>query len=237
MSFSVACGAAASSGPAGGRSRSRGTLAARASTRCSGRSAAGSGRPRRSLDEHDSTVIRSARYVDERGYSRRFRPHFLVPLTVGALVDRARARARLPGRPRDPLLRQPRHARLRPLPLADGRRAAAARTSTRCASGSGRGSTSGSASARCGATRTASSSRTDDGDAAPLRPRRRRDARRPGAARCSPTRATTSARVLGAFEYTENETVLHTDERFLPRTHGRARIVELPVERRRPRRR
>ena len=68
-----------------------------------------------------------ARYVEERGYSRALPQPLPRAADLGALVDRARADARLPGRLRDPLLRQPRHARLRPLPLADGR-AAASRT-------------------------------------------------------------------------------------------------------------
>ena len=36
--------------------------------------------------------------------------------------------------------------------------------------------------------------------------------------------------MLGAFAYTVNETVLHTDERFLPRRRRRARGLELPLD-------
>ncbi len=38
-------------------------------------------------------------------------------------------------------------------------------------------------------------------------------------------------RALGGFAYTVNETVLHTDARFLPRDAGRAGLVELPPRR------
>ena len=41
---------------------------------------------------------------------------------------------------------------------------------------------------------------------------------RPGAEACSRTRAPPEREVLGAFPYQENEAVLHTDERLLPRT-------------------
>ena len=40
---------------------------------------------------------------------------------------------------------------------------------------------------------------------------------RPGARRSCKTRPTTEADVLGAFPYQENEAVLHTDDRLLPR--------------------
>ena len=92
MSFSVACAAAGSSTRAGGRSRSGDARPTRASWRCSGRSAAGCGR--RSARSRSSTDEASSlrRYLDERGYSARFRRHFLVPLT-SALWSTAPGRA------------------------------------------------------------------------------------------------------------------------------------------------
>src|SRR5207244_7539738 len=47
---------------------------------------------RRSLDEADYESHSLERYVEERGYSRRFREHFLVPLTA-ALWSTAPERA------------------------------------------------------------------------------------------------------------------------------------------------
>ena len=79
------------------------------------------GRWLRTAGRRSSTATgepRSRDYLDVHGYSQRFRRHFLVPLDVGAVVDGARSRARVPRRVRDPLLRQPRDARLRTLPLA-----------------------------------------------------------------------------------------------------------------------
>ena len=72
-------------------------------------------------------------------------------------------------------------------------RAAAARTSTRLlARLGGRVTARARRPMRSGAAPTASTLVTDDGERRQLRRRRRRDARRPGARRCSPTRATTS---------------------------------------------
>ena len=83
---------AGSSTRAAGRSRSSGTRRARASTRCSGRSAAGCAPRGRSLDEADYESASLGDYLDARGYSRRFRSHFLVPLTA-ALWSTAPGRA------------------------------------------------------------------------------------------------------------------------------------------------
>ena len=135
---------------------------------------------------------------------------------LGALVDGARPRARVPGRVRDPVLRQPRHARVRPLPLAHrhrrqpplrGRDRRAARQRLRL----------GSASARYGARADGVELRVGDGDVAALRPAsssRRTPTRR---SRCSRTRATTSGACSAASRTRANDAVLHTDSRFLPR--------------------
>ena len=79
--------AAGSSTPAGARSRSPGTSPGPGSSGCCGRSGAGCGRRGRG-DETQSL----AEYLDEHGYSRRFRRHFLVPLT-SALWSTAPGRA------------------------------------------------------------------------------------------------------------------------------------------------
>ena len=84
--------AAGSSTPAGGRSRRDGTRRARASRRCSGRSAAGCGRRAGRSTRPTTSSTRSQAYVDEHGYSHRFRRHFLVPLT-SALWSTAPGRA------------------------------------------------------------------------------------------------------------------------------------------------
>ena len=87
-----AAATAGSSTRAGGRSPSRGTPRARASTRCSGRSGAGCAPRGRSLDEADYESASLGDYLDARGYSQRFRSHFLVPLTA-ALWSTAPGRA------------------------------------------------------------------------------------------------------------------------------------------------
>ena len=120
---------------------------------------------RRSLDEAATSGARSREYLDERGYSRRFRAPLPRAAHLGALVDRARPRARVPRRVRDPLLRQPRDARLRPLPLAHGHRREPHATSTRCSR-----RLDGARAARARRPRgpprlpTASSCPTDDGE-------------------------------------------------------------------------
>ena len=185
----------------------------RASTGSCGRSGAGCAPPARSLDEQDlRRAGRSARYLDERGYSQRFRRHFLVPLT-SALWSTAPARAlEFPAALRDPLLRQPRDARLRPLPLAHASWAGAGRTSTRSLERLGRrfatrprrcaasGATSDGVLS-CGRT----TARRTDSIASSSRPTPTRRSR------CSRTRADEERRLLGAFAYTPNDAVLHTD--------------------------
>ena len=183
MSFSVSCRGCGLeySGRRPVRAARR-TRRARASSRCSGRSAAGCGPRAASLDELDCEDCSLERYLDEHGYSQRFRRHFLVPLDLGALVDRAGPRARVPGRVRDPLLRQPRDARLRALPLAH-RDAAAADTLRRRdrATARPRGSASGRGVALAPAQRGRRRAATIGDDVAALRRGRRRHARRPGA--------------------------------------------------------
>ncbi len=71
-----------------------------------------------------------------------------------------------------------------------------------------------------------------------VRPRGGRDPRRRGARACSPDRPRAEHDVLGAFGYSTNETVLHTDGSGLPTPRTRAGIVELSpgrVQRRRRR--
>ena len=158
-----------------------------------------------------------------RGVPRRARLLTALPqplpraLDVGALVDGARPGARVSRRVRDPILRQPRDARLRPLPLAHGdrrqpqlrgrdrrpaRRPAPARE--RCPLHPADRRRRRAASRRRGRA---------------LRPGRDRDARRPGA-RTARGPDAEERRVLGGFSYTTNEAVLHTDARFLPRARA-----------------
>ena len=169
-----------------------------------------------------TSAARSATTSTSAATRERFRRHFLVPLTVGALVDRAGARARVPGGVRDPLLRQPRHARLRPLPLAHGDRRQPTRTSARSRERLGARLRLG-LGVRVGAARrrTASSCATDDGERAPLRRGRRRDARRPGARRCSRIRATTSGACSARFAlHARTRPSCTPTRRFLPRARA-----------------
>ena len=92
-----------------------------------------------SLGELDCERWSLERYLDERRFSQRFRRHFLVPLTA-ALWSTAPGRAlEYPGRCRDPLLRESRHARLPPLPLAFRDAAATTPTCKRSRQGSADG--------------------------------------------------------------------------------------------------
>ena len=168
-------------------------------------------------------------YLDERGYSRRFRRHFLVPLT-SALWSTAPGRAlEFPAALRDPLLRQPRHARLRPLPLAHGhRRQPQLRARSR------RGSAAG-----CGSGAAVRALRRDAGRRRGAH-RRRRASRRFDAVVVA-THADQALALLedpsdrraracsAAFAYTRNEAVLHTDASLLPAARGGARVLELPA--------
>ena len=114
----------------------------------------------RSLDELDCEHWSLERYLDERRFSQRFRRHFLVPLTA-ALWSTAPGRAlEYPAGCRDPLLRESRHARLPPLPLAlRERRQRRVRAQDR-RQGSANGSNWGRA---CGRSAAGRRRRADDG--------------------------------------------------------------------------
>ena len=153
-------------------------------------------------------------------------------LDLGALVDGAGPRARVPGRVRDPLLRQPRHARLRPLPLAHRHGRQPPLRATRSPRVSAVGSGSGAASARYGATADGVELRVGDGRRA-LRPGRGRDARRPGAraARGREPRRAARARRLRVHEQRGDP----AHRLALPAAEpARPRLLELPPRRRRP---
>ena len=119
-------------------------------------------------------------YVERHGYSERFRSHFLDAADLRALVDRARPGARLPGRVRDPVLRPPRHARLRALLLAhgDGRQPPLRRRAARAAPRDGARRARRPRAPPPRRRRRADDRRRRD---SPLRQGRRRDPRRPGA--------------------------------------------------------
>jgi predicted NAD/FAD-binding protein len=171
---------------------------------------------RRSLDERDYERHTLRRYLDERGYSRRFREHFIVPLT-SALWSTA------PGRSLDfPAAYAIRFfdnhgmlgfGRFRWLAVSGGSRsyvdALLARLGGSVRLGLGVRAISRDAD---GVELV-----TDDGS------RRRFDgvvvathADQALALLADPS--DDERRVLGGFSYTTNETVLHTDASFLPRT-------------------
>ena len=172
-------------------------------------------------------------YVAEHGYSPQFRDHFLVPLTVVALVERHRRGARLPGRLHALVLRHARDARLPAEAVADGRRRLAGLRRRAARALAGASCTSGCRCARSRARPDGVEVRTADGEA------RRFD----GVVlavhgdQALPLLADPDAderRVLSAFRSTANETVLHTDERLLPRAGlGRRGTIGSPTARRR----
>ena len=186
-----AAATAGSSGPAAGRSRRAGGWRTRASSRSCARSSAGCARRglARGRDLEGRTL---GAYVDERGYSQRFRRHFLVPLTSALWSTRARAGARVPGRVRDPLLRAPRDARASAAPLADGRGGADTYVAAMLERLRGRGPSRARRPSGPARRPTASSSspRTARPAASTRSSSRRTPTRR---SRSSPTRATTSA--------------------------------------------
>ena len=123
MSFSVSC-AGCGLEYSGRRpfAQPRERARARASSRCSGRSAAGCARRARSLERADYERSSLGDYLDERGYSQRFRRHFLVPLT-SALWSTAPGRAlEFPAAYAIRFFDNHGMLGLRPLPLAHGRR-------------------------------------------------------------------------------------------------------------------
>ena len=173
---------------------------------------------RRSLDELDCESWSLQRYLDERRYSRRFRRHFLVPLT-SALWSTAPGRA----------LEYPAAAAIRFFEnhgmLGFGRhqwryvtggsdtyvRELAARLGGRLRLGLG------ARSIRRGADGVDVT--TSDGE------RRRFDAvvvatHADAALQLLEDPATEELDILGKFAYTRNEAVLHTDSSFLPRTRA-----------------
>ena len=212
---------AGSSTPAGGRSRSGGTSCEPALPRCSWEIGRWLRTARRSLDEADYEQHSLGRYLDEHGYSRRFRRPLPRPADVGALVDRARA-ARSSSRPPTRSASSTTTACSASGASAGGRCAAApTRTSTRARRPARRRAcTSASAPARSGATPDGVELTHRRRRAPPLRQGRRRDARRPGAARCSRTRATTSGARSAPSATPANDAVLHTDARLLPRARS-----------------
>ena len=160
-------------------------------------------------------------------------PHALPRAAhVGALVDRPRAGARLPGRARDPLLRPPRDARLRPLPLAHRLRRQpplrrrAARPAPRHASHIGLGARV--ASPRPG--RRRADDRTTARRAASTRSSSRPTPTR--RSRCSPTRPGRAERARRLPLHGRTRPCCTRTSRFLPRAARRPRVVELPRERR-----
>ena len=158
-------------------------------------------------------------YVERHGYSERFRSHFLVPLT-SALWSTAPERAL--DFPAAYAIRFFDHhgmlgfGRFR-WRTVDRRQPPLRRGAARAASAAAR--TSGSASARSGATADGVELTTTTARrAASTRPSSPPTPTRRSALLADPSPEERSA--LGAFRYTANETVLHTDERFLPRARA-----------------
>ena len=238
MSFSVSCGGCGLeySGRrpfAQPRERAR----ARASTRCSGRSAAGCAPPAARSTRPTTRLRRSATTSTSSGYSQRFRRHFLVPLTVGALVDGARARARVPrARTRSASSRTTGCSGFGRFRWRDGRPAAAATYVDAIAR---------RASAAALHLGLGVRALRRDADGVELAHRRRR-----ARARFDRVVVATHAdqalalladpsdderRVLGALRvHRRTRPCCTPTRRFLPRARARARVVELPARRRRP---
>ena len=135
-----------------------------------------------------------------------------------AVVARAGALRRVPGRDLPRLPRSPRHA------AAGAAAARGARSSAAAGATSTRSSRARAAFALALATPVAAIDRDRRGvtrgrrrPRAPLRSRRSSRRTPTPRSRCSPRRPTAERRVLGAFRYSRNRTVLHTDRAFLPR--------------------
>ena len=173
-----------------------------------------------------------------RRLPRRARLLAPVPLALpraadgGALVDRARAGARVPGGVRDPLLREPRDARVRPLPLADrDRRKPRLRRGDRRPP---RAAAAASASPVRSIRRTADGVelRAADGVARTLRQGGGRDARRRGLALLEDPSDGGAARARRVRLYGQRDRAAHRLVAPAARPGG-ARLVELPHRRRR----
>ena len=149
----------------------------------------------------------------------------------GALVDGAGPRARVPSRGGDQVLRQSRHARLRPLTRGATSPAAATRTCAALAERLGPRLHLGNGARALRRGPDGVELRTDDGE------RRAFDAavvatHADQALGLLEDPSPDESRVLGAFEYTRNEATLHTDARVPAERRGCARFVELPARRR-----
>ena len=174
---------------------------------------------RRSLGEADYEQHSLQDYLDEHGYSHRFRRHFLVPLTSALWSTAPGRRARVPGGVRDPLLRQPRHARVGTLLVADGARRRRHVRPGGCRIGSGPRLRLGLGARSLRRDPDGVELTTDDGE------RHRFDqvvvaTHADQALALLEDPSDDERRLLGAFGYTRNDAVLHTDERLLPRARS-----------------
>ena len=175
-------------------------------------------RARRDLGHATLVRARIARRIPRRarGVSREVRERFVVPLAA-ALWSLAPDRCgEFPAVTLSALSRSARHA-VAAATAARGTRssAAASATSMRCSRGC-----RAAFALRLATPVARDRSRRVDGvivDGAALRSRHRRDPRRYRARACSPQPTADERRVLGAFRYSTNRTVLHTDRSFLPR--------------------
>ena len=193
MSFSVSCGDCglewSGAGPFAQGRRARGHALPLAPAR--GRPLAAHA-PRRALEDGSLEGRTLGAYVDERGYSRRFRRHFLCrsPPPSG----RARRSTRSTSRPRTGSASSSATAcSASAAPLADDRRRRRHVRGRVLERLRGRGPSRARACARSGATTRGVELVTDDGETRRFDNVVARDARGPVAARSSPTRATTSA--------------------------------------------
>ena len=183
---------------------------------------------RRSLDEADYERHSLGAFLDERGYSQRFRRHFLVPLT-SALWSTAPGRAlEFPAAYAIRFFDHHGMLGLRPLPLAHGeRRVAHVRPrALRAARRPGLQLGLGVRSLRRDARRRRADGRRRGASVASTRwwsPRT--PTRRSG---CSPTRATRSGASSARSGTPTNEAVLHTDSVAPPARPRGPRLLELP---------
>ena len=185
----------------------------------------------RSLDEADYETASLGDYLDARGYSRRFRSHFLVPLTA-ALWSTA------PGRALEfPAAYAIRFfdnhgmlgfGRFRWRTVTGGSRVYVEAISDRLGAGLGLGEP-------CAAVRRRAPGGGPHGGrhGATVRQGRRRDARRRGSGAARGSERRRSAVRSADSRTPSNETVLHTDSSLPAAGAGGARLLELPDGRRR----